>query len=42
MNGLVGLELCRHEESESESCPERSKGSGGCGAAFIPDWWDVS
>lgn len=31
MNGLGGLELCRHEEgeSESESCPERSKGEFG-------------
>lgn len=41
MNGLGGLELCKHEESESESCLERSTGGLGIvGPNFllIPDW----
>lgn len=41
MSGLGGLELCRHEESESESWLERSQGElglWGCISLFISDW----
>lgn len=41
MNGLGGLELCRHEESEIENCLERSQGGlalWGRIFFFIPDW----
>lgn len=41
MNGFGGLELCRYEESEIESCLERSQGElalRGRIFFFIPDW----